>query len=118
MPEIRNAKITETQLGYCEKGILTFGLCLDIAGGSGVLFGNVVLDNYDMIRCERVPGTKAMECITTILKVVGVDTWEQLKGQYIRIEDNDWGSTVDKIGNLMEEKWFSLKEFFGGRNHE
>lgn len=113
MPEIRNAKITATQLGYCEKGILTFGLCLDIAGGGGVWYGNVVLDSYDKTKGERIASPKSMECISAILKTVGVDNWEQLTGQYIRIEDNGWGDTIDKIGNLMEEKWFSLKEFFG-----
>lgn len=113
MSEIRNAKITETQLGYCEKGILTFCLCLDISGGFACCYGNYSLDGYDRVKGERIASPKSMECITAILKTVGVDNWEQLKGQYIRIETDGWGSTVDKIGNLMEEKWFSLKEFFG-----
>ena len=38
--------------------------------------------------------------------------WEDLKGKYIRVKDNGWGSTIDEIGNLMEEKWFNLREFF------
>ena len=36
-----------------------------------------------------------------------------LPGKYIRIEDNGLGSTITKIGNIIEEKWFDLKEFFG-----
>ena len=47
-----------------------------------------------------------------ILETVGVDTWENLKGQHIRVKDNGLGSTVDEIGNLMEEKWFNIREFF------
>lgn len=53
-----------------------------------------------------------MEAISKIL-VVGVDKWEDLPGKYIRIEYNGLGSTVTKIGNIIEEKWFDLKEFFG-----
>ena len=37
--------------------------------------------------------------------------WENLKGQYIRVKDNGLGSTVYEIGNLMEEKWFNIREF-------
>jgi hypothetical protein len=41
--------------------------------------------------------------------------WEDLKGKYIRIKDNGWGSTIDEIGNLMENKWFNLREFFSNK---
>lgn len=34
MSEILNAKITKTKLGIEDHGILTFGLCLEISGGS------------------------------------------------------------------------------------
>ena len=27
-------------------------------------------------------------------------------------KDNGWGSTIDEIGNLMEDKWFNIREFF------
>ena len=36
-----------------------------------------------------------------------------LAWQYIRFEDNGWGSIITKIGNIVEDKWFDLKEFFG-----
>lgn len=53
-----------------------------------------------------------MEAISHILNVVGVNNWEDLRNQYIRVKDNGWGSTIDEIGNLMEDKWFNLREFF------
>ena len=46
-------------------------------------------------------------------KIVGVDKWEDLPGKYIRFEDNGCGFTVTKIGNIIKDKWFDLKEFFG-----
>ena len=54
-----------------------------------------------------------MEAISKVLEVVGVDKWEDLPGKYIRFEDNGWGSKVTKIGNIIEEKWLDLEEFFG-----
>ena len=53
-----------------------------------------------------------MEVISRILDVVGVDNWEDLPGKYIRIKDDGLGSTIDEIGNLMEEKWFNIRDFF------
>ena len=41
-----------------------------------------------------------------------VDEWEKLPGKYIRVKDNGWGKTIDEIGNLMENKWFNIREFF------
>ena len=42
----------------------------------------------------------------------GVDSWEDLKGEYIRVKDEGWGSTINEIGNLMEDKWLNFREFF------
>jgi hypothetical protein len=53
-----------------------------------------------------------MEAISKILEVVGVERWEHLPGTYIRVRDNGWGKTIDEIGNLMENKWFNIREFF------
>lgn len=37
---------------------------------------------------------------------------EDLPGKYIRFEDNGFGSTVTKIGNIVNDKWFDMKNFF------
>ena len=109
--EIRNAKITSTKLGREDHGIMTFMIFIEFAGcGCGV--GGYALDMLGRKSNERMFSTKGLEAISEILDVVGVDNWEDLKGKYIRIKDNGWGSTVDEIGNLMEEKWFNLREFF------
>lgn len=57
-----------------------------------------------------------MEAISKVLEVVGVDKWEDLPGKYIRFEDN--GSIITKIGNIIEEKWFDIREFFGNLKKE
>lgn len=111
MKEIKNAKITETMLGREDHGIMTFQLCLEF-GGCVCWWGGYAIDGYDKETKSRTFSLKGLEAISKILEVVGVDKWEDLKGQFIRIEDNGLGSAVGKIGNLMEEKWFDIREFF------
>ena len=71
------------------------------------------LDSYDKETKTRVFYAESMESVSKLLEVVGVDKWEDLPGKYIRFEDNGWGSIITKIGNIVEDKWFDLKEFFG-----
>lgn len=108
---IRNAQITSTMLGREDHGIMTFFIFIKFdCVGCGI--GGYALDMYDRTTKSRVFTPKGFEAISKILETVGVDKWEDLPGKYIRIKDNGWGSTVDEIGNLMEEKWFNIKEFF------
>ena len=37
---------------------------------------------------------------------------EDLPGKYIRFEDNGLGSTVTKIGNIIDDKWFDIESYF------
>ena len=110
--EIRNAKIDYTMFGREDHGIMTFMIGINISGGGCCGVGGYAIDGYDRETKSRKFTAKGLEAISKILEVVGVDTWEQLKGKYIRVKDNGWGSTVDEIGNLMDDKWFNLREFF------
>jgi hypothetical protein len=109
--EIRNAIITNTMLGREDHGIMTFEICIEF-GGSGCWVGGYALDEFDRDIKARVFTAKGLEAISKILKVVGVDTWEELPNKYIRVKDNGWGSPIDEIGNPMEDEWFNLREFF------
>lgn len=115
---IRNAQITSVSLGYEDHGILTFGLGLNIAKGGCCVFGGYALDEYDKALDKRVCGADSLECLTEIMKTVGVEKWENLKGKYIRVIDRGWGTTIDTIGNLMEDKWFNIKDFFEKRKEK
>lgn len=115
--KIKNAKITNTMLGREDHGIFTFMIDVEFENcGCGI--GGYALDYYDKDINKRLFSTKSLEVISKILDVVGVDKWEDLKGNYIRIKDNGWGSTIDEIGNLMENKWFNIREFFSNRGVE
>lgn len=113
--EIRNAKITSTMFGREDHGILTFMVFVEF-GGSGCGIGGYAIDQYDRGTEKRVFSANGLEAISKILEIVGVDKWEDLPNKYIRIKDNGWGSTIDEIGNLMEDKWFNIREFFANNN--
>ena len=110
--EIKNAKITDTMLGREDHGIFTFAIYVEISGGGCCGIGTYCLDHYDREKECRVFNAKGLEVISNILDVVGVDTWEQLKGKFIRVKDEGWGSPIEEIGNLMSDKWFNIREFF------
>ena len=114
--KIRNAKITSTMFGREDHGILTFMVFVEF-GCSGCGIGGYAIDQYDRGTEKRVFSAKGLEAISKILETVGVDKWEDLPNKYIRVKDNGWGSTIDEIGNLMEDKWFNIREFFAN-NHE
>lgn len=110
--EIKNAIIQSTMLGREDHGIMTFMIYI---GGDGFNcgVGGYCLDEFDSATQTRVFRAESMEAISKVLEVVGVDKWEDLPGKYIRFEDNGCGFTVTKIGNIIKDKWFDLKEFFG-----
>lgn len=105
-----NARITDTFLGIEDHGIFTFSISVELAGGSYCSIGNYCL-SYTKDNKMHFDARNS-EAICKILDVVGVDSWEKLKGEYIRVEVNGWGSEIYTIGNLMKDEWFNLKEFF------
>lgn len=109
---IRNAIIKNVTLGYEDHGILTFDLNLDISDGTSCMWGGYELDEYDKTLKERVCRSYGLKLLTEVMKTVGVDRWEDLKGKYIRIEDRGLGRPIKKIGNIMEDKWFDIEEFY------
>lgn len=109
---IKNARITKTMLGREDHGIMTFMIWVDISESGSCGIGGWALDGYDRETKSRVFSAKSMEAVSKILEVVGVEEWEQLRGKHIRVKDNGWGKTIDEIGNLMENKWFNIREFF------
>lgn len=109
---ICNARIESTMFGREDHGIMTWMIFIS-SGAFSCGVGGYALDSYDKDTKTRVFRAESMESVSKVLEVVGVDKWEDLPGKYIRFEDNGWGSTITKIGNIIEDKWFDMKEFFG-----
>lgn len=118
MNEIKNVKITNVSLTMADHGCLTFYLTLE-GDGWGINYGGYCIGfgflGSDSFTAENGSGLVA---IMRIMDTVGVERWEDLKGKYIRIVDEGWGSSVKKIGNIIEDKWFDIDEFFKNYNKE
>ena len=118
MNEIKNVKITNVSLTMADHGCLTFYLTLE-GDGWGINYGGYCIGfgflGSDSFTAENGSGLVAM---MKIMDTVGVEKWEDLKGKYIRIVDEGWGSSVKKIGNIIEDKWFDIDEFFKNYNKE
>ena len=109
--EIVNAKIISTTFGIEDHGIMTFFLHLEWSGcGQGL--GGYALDKSQRGSDERIGFAPGFVAIRKILETVGVETWEDLKGQLVRLKIDSLGSSRRPIiGNILEDKWFDLKEF-------
>lgn len=102
--EFRNAKITGTTLGYEEHGIFTCFLYLDY-GEMSQGFGGYVLESTQSENEKTLEADYGIKFITSILKTVGVDSWEKLVGEHIRVQLDQ--NKIYRIGNILEEKWFN-----------
>jgi hypothetical protein len=106
-----NAKITNVSLSMRDHGCLTFNITLD-GDGIGCVFGGYVL-GHGYVGAKEFKGSAAgMECLMHIMDTLEVDRWEDLKGQYVRVRDGSWGSSVTCIGHIIKDKWFDIEEFF------
>lgn len=122
--EIKNAKITDVKLFIEDHDILTFDIFLDL-GGACYALGGYALDQAfrinesdDSWKYERKSSPAGLDCMRRIMEVVGVKSWDELKGKYIRYEDNGWGSRVTKIGNIMKDEWIDVDDFMKNYDYE
>lgn len=46
------------------------------------------------------------------MKTLEVESWEELKGKYVRVKIEGWGGKIIKIGHLFKNKWFSWNDYF------
>lgn len=90
--EIVNAKITSTELGFEDHGILTAMIRLEYASG-GQGFGGYAL--HERAMADFVGG---------VLKAVGAEKWEDLKGMYVRVDSER--TKVHQIGHILKDTWF------------
>ena len=111
MKTIENAKITNVDLTMTDHGCLCLWLSLEGNGWCTNFSGRVIGKGYLGAK-EFIGYEKGTEEIMRIMDVVGVERFNDMKGKYIRAELNGWGSGINKIGNIIEDKWFDYNEFY------
>lgn len=114
--KIENAQITGTKLGE-EHGCLTAEIFLEGDHWS-CAFGGYCLDHWFAETGEH-HSSDGYGAIIELMKTLEVESWEELKGQYVRVESEGWGGRIIRIGHLLKDNWFSFEEYFkkvnGGR---
>ena len=108
--ETLNAQIEKTLISLTG-GVLTIHLVLKIQDKGGVSIGCFGIDTHDNTKDINVDLAHCTSVIMRILEVVGVNSWENLKGQYIRIKNCCLGDRVTAIGNLMKDEWVDFETF-------
>lgn len=100
MDEIKNAKITGTDLGFHDGygSIRDAWVRLDY-GGSGQGFGGFVLG-----------GVYTDAFVYGVLDALECEAWEKLPGQYCRAEIVN--GVVNGIGHPLKDRWFRPKDAF------
>lgn len=92
MSEIVNARIRKTMIGIEDRGIFTAWVFLEWESSSQG-FGGYFLENV----CGPA-------WIRQVLEAVGVYSWEDLPGKYVRIDREP--AKILRIGHIIEERWF------------
>ena len=107
-----NAKITETKLGCLhDRGIMTFWIMLEFGSGEQGL-GGYTLDSYCKTAQKRLQTALTGEVVHGILSALELDSWEDLKGKYVRIavDNPGFGQKILGIGHIVKDKFFMVEE--------
>lgn len=112
--EIKNAEITGTHLGTLSHGIFQFYIDLKYNDSCSQSYGGYALDAPNKTKGYRVGTEYGLEAIMQLLRVVGVDEWEDLIGKPVRVKASSY--KITQIGNYLKDDWLDLealsKEYF------
>lgn len=109
--EIKNAKITGITISMADYNCLTFRVTVQGACW-GCSIGNYKIGT-GMLGADYWNGSgSGVVAMMKIMDTVGSDTWEGLEDMYCRVEFTEDGTMIQKIGNLINDKWFDIREFF------
>lgn len=109
---IENVQIKAIKLTFADHGVLTLELCLE-GNGWGCNFGGYVLGHGSLGAKEFKGSANGLEAIMRIMDTIGVTDLFAAKGMLVRAAFRGRGATtVEYIGNLIKDKWFSYKEFY------
>lgn len=117
--KIENALIKKADLSMADHGCMCLELVLEGSGWGTVYGGYVLGKGYvgadDDFFSGYAPG---MESIIRIMDLVGCERFSELKGKYIRVATEGWGSSTNIIGNVITDKWFDQKDFFKSKKED
>lgn len=96
--DIINMQIIDTCLGVNDHGCFTFTLFLENGTGMRCGFGG-----WHM-------GRAGSDLLRTVIETVGVKSWEDLKGRYVRVKFDERHATA--LSHILKDNWLDLEEWF------
>lgn len=96
--DIINMQIIDTCLGVNDHGCFTFTLFLENGTGMRCGFGGWRL---------RRAGS---DLLRAVIETVGVKSWEDLKGMYIRVKFDERQAIA--ISHILKDNWLDIEEWF------
>ena len=110
---IENGKITSTTLGY-GSGCLQFWVTIE-GEQWGQSFGGWTLDSPPSEHGgDREPSEACGRAIAGLLNVFEIQRWEDLTGQFCRVERNSLMAPIDAIGHITKNRWFRTSDYVEG----
>jgi len=106
--EVKNAVIKKAIIDIGDRGFLTaslhldYGVCMQQFGG----FALYLPKSFDHHRLNSSAG----HFIFRVLQIAGVERWDQLQNQCVRVKATHSG--VIEIGHIIIEDWFNPLEDF------
>lgn len=111
--KIENARITSVDLSMADHGCLTLSIGLD-GGGWGCVYGGYCIGKGYLGAKEFEGSAEGLESIMRIMDVVGVSTFNDMVGKYIRVAIKR-RDIIKIIGNVISEKWFDTESFYNDK---
>ena len=110
---IMNAVIRDTYMGLAGDTYFTFRIYLDYYKGINQLREKGII-RFDLHEEDNgnMMNERPLHKLSDMLKLVGVSSWEELKGEYIRIEVDKDFDKITGIGNILnEDKWIDFNKW-------
>ena len=108
---IENAKISFVDFSMADHGCFTLSIGLEgyrwyiVYGGRCLGHGYLGAEEFDS-------APNVSEYIMRIMDVIGCEKFNSMAGKYIRVANKGWGSKIEIIGNIIDDKWFDQESFF------
>lgn len=102
-----NARILSARLGFDSDIFLTFWITVEGKNWGQSIGGYVLAKKGDADGLG-----KDFIAIANLLDVVGVASWEDLKGSLVRVKGvgESGSSTPPIIGHIIDDKWWDIRE--------
>ena len=110
--EILNAQISDVDVAFNEQGVLVAGLILS-GNGWRIQYGSTYGIGATNPSATEFQGTaEGIELLMRLITLIGAKSFNGLIGKYVRVAVLPQVGEVKIIGNIVEDKWFDIEEFF------